>query len=116
MAKTKWGIVSNIEGLTAGITVNSLDFNENVTTAEALNEKGQVIDMVGYQKRKTVSISGTMQATASELAAAGSVITLDGKTWLITDVSKTESNSDFVQVSISATRADNAEITVLEAE
>ena len=114
MAKTKFGIVTSIDGLTAGVTVSGLDFSETVQQAEARNEKGQIIDMVGFSKRKTVNISGTMQQTASTLASAGSTITLDGKSWLITDVSRTESNTDFVQVSISATTADNAEITVLD--
>ena len=114
MAKTKFGIVTSIDGLTAGITVNSLDFSETVETAEARNEKGQIIDMVGFSKRKTVNISGVMQQTASTLASAGSTVTLDGKTWLITDVSKTESSTDFVNCSISCTTADDAEITVID--
>ena len=115
MAKTKFGIVTSISGLSAGVTVNSLDFSETVETAEARNEKGQITDMVGFSNRKTVSISGVMQQTASELAKAGSTITLDGDTWLITDVSKTESNTDFVNVTVSATTADGAEITVINA-
>lgn len=114
MANTKFGIVTSIQGLTAGITVNGLDFSETVETAEARNEKGQIIDMVGFSNRKTVNINGVMQQTASQIAAAGSTISLDGKTWLISDVSKTESNTDFVQVSITATTADNAVITVID--
>lgn len=110
---TKFGIVTSIEGLSAGITVNGLDFSETVQTAQARNETGQITDLTSFSKRKTVTISGVMQASSSGLAAAGSTITLDGGTWLITDVSRTESNTDYVQCSISATTADSATITVI---
>lgn len=111
---TKFGIITSISSLQAGITVNSMDFSETVQTAQARNETGQITDMVGFSNRKTVSITGVMTGETADLATAGSTITLGGKDWLITDVSRTESNTDFVNVTISATTADNAEIRVID--
>lgn len=114
MATTrKFGIISDISGLTAGVVVNSLDYSETVEVAEARDENGAIIDLVGFSNNKTVSISGVMQGEVANLAKAGNSITLDGKTWLITDVSRNETNTGFVQVSISARTADNAIITVI---
>lgn len=114
MATTrKFGIISDISGLTAGVVVNSMDFSETVEVAEARDENGAIIDLVGFSNNKTVSISGIMQGEVSALAKAGNSITLDGKTWLITDVSRNETNTGFCTVSISARTADNAIITVI---
>lgn len=114
MATTrKFGIISDISGLTAGVVVNSMDFSETVEVAEARDENGAIIDLVGFSNNKTVSISGVMQGEVATLAKAGNSITLDGKTWLITDVSRNETNTGFVQVTISARTADNAVITVI---
>ena len=35
----QFGIITNLEGLQAGIVVNSLTYNESCETAEARNEK-----------------------------------------------------------------------------
>lgn len=114
MATTrKFGIISDISGLTAGVVVNGLDYSETVEVAEARDENGAIIDLVGFSNNKTVSISGVMQGEVADLAKAGNSITLDSKTWLITDVSRNETNTGFVQVTISARTADNAIITVI---
>lgn len=114
MATTrKFGIITDISGLTAGVVVNSLDFSETVEVAEARNSTGEVTDLVGFSNQKSVSITGIMNAETSALAKAGSSITLDGKAWLITDVSRNETNTGFVSVTLSARTADNAEITVI---
>lgn len=49
-----------------------------------------------------------------ELVKAGNKITLDNKDYLIESVDKTESNTDFVQVSISARTADQATIHIID--
>ena len=114
MATTrKFGIISNISGMQGGIMVNSIDTQQQVETAEARNETGEIVDMVGFSKAKTVSLSGVMDTAKGSLATAGSTITIDSKTLLIQSVQKTENNTDFVQVSISAKGADNAIITVI---
>lgn len=110
---TKFGIITSIDQLQAGITVNSLDTQQTVQTAEARNETGAITDITAFSNRKTVSIQGVMTGNTADLATAGSIITLGGVDWLITDVSRAESNTDYVQVTISATTADDAEIRVI---
>lgn len=116
MATTRqFGIITSITGLQAGIMVNSLDFNEQVETAEARNEKGAITDIAGYSNSKTVSIQGVMDTAKGSVATAGSVLTLDGKQWLIDSVARRESNTGFVELTISARTADNAEIYIVDA-
>lgn len=109
MATTRqFGIVTDVSGITAGIMINSLDFGETVETAEARNELGQIVDIAAYSNSKTVSIQGLMDTAKGSVATAGSIITLDGKQWLIDNVQKRESNTGFVELTISARTADNA--------
>lgn len=110
---TKFGIITSIDQLQAGITVNSLDTQQTVQTAEARNETGAITDITAFSNRKTVSIQGVMTGNTADLATAGSIITLGGVDWLITNVIRAESNTDYVQVTISATTADDAEIRVI---
>lgn len=113
MATTrKFGIITDVSGITAGIMINSLDFSETVQTAEARDELGRITDIASYSNSKTVSIQGLMDTAKGSVATAGSIITLDGKQWLIDNVSKRESNTGFVELTISARTADNAQIYV----
>ena len=92
--------------------INSLDFNETVETAQARDELGRIVDIAAYSNAKTVSIQGLMDTAKGAVATAGSIITLDGKQWLIDSVAKRESNTGFVELTISARTADNAQIYV----
>lgn len=113
MATTrKFGIVTDVSGITAGIMINSLDFNQTVETAQARDELGRIVDIAAYSNAKTVSIQGLMDTAKGAVATAGSIITLDGKQWLIDSVAKRESNTGFVELTISARTADNAQIYV----
>lgn len=113
MATTrKFGIVTDVSGITAGIMINSLDFNETVETAQARDELGRIVDIAAYSNAKTVSIQGLMDTAKGSVATAGSIITLDGKQWLIDSVAKRESNTGFVELTIGARTADNAQIYV----
>jgi len=117
MATTrKFGIVTSLEGLTGGICVNSLSFSESAEIAEARDEKGKITDYAAYSNAKTVNITGVMDTAKGTLVTAGSKITLDGKDWIVDSVSKNESNSAFVEVSVSAKTADNAIITIITEE
>lgn len=113
MATTrKFGIITDVSGITAGIMINSLDFNETVDTSQARDELGRIVDIAAYSNSKTVSIQGLMDTAKGAVATAGSIITLDGKQWLIDSVAKRESNTGFVELTISARTADNAQIYV----
>ena len=72
---TKFGIITSIDQLQAGITVNSLDTDESVQTAEARNETGAITDITAFSNRKNVSIQGVMTGNTADLATAGSIIT-----------------------------------------
>ena len=110
---TKFGIITSTTGMSAGITVNGLSFQDTVQQAEARDEQGAITDITAYSRGQTVTVDGVLTAETSGLATAGSILTLGGSSWLITDVSRTQSNTDYVQVSISARTADNATIRVI---
>lgn len=117
MATTrKFGIITDVSGITGGIMINSLSFTENAETAEARNEKGQVTDYAAYSRNTTCNISGVLDESKGSLAKAGSKITFDGKDWIIDSVSKNESNSSFIEVSVSCKSADDAIITIIGEE
>lgn len=114
MATTrKFGIITDISGITGGIMVNSLDFSENCETVQARDQQGKVCDIAGVSNSKSVTITGLMDTAKGETAKAGSKITLDQKDWLIESVSRKESNNGWVELSISAKTADDAIITII---
>lgn len=100
-----FGVTSNVSGLSEGIIANSLTFNDTVETAEARNEKGEIIDIAAYSKGTTVDIQGVYTGTGVQ---AGKTITIGEDSFLVTSVSKTESNTAFQEASVSARRADQA--------
>ena len=112
----KFGIITDVSGVTGGIVINSLSFTDTAEIAQCRDDKGKIIDYAAYSNSKTVSITGVMDTSKGTLATAGSKITLDGKDWIIDSVSKNESNSAFVQVTVSAKTADDAIITIIGAE
>lgn len=84
MATTRqWGIITSLTGLTGGIMVNELTFNETAEIAEARNETGQIVDYAAFSNAKTVTVNGVMDTAKGTLATAGSKLTLGGKDWII---------------------------------
>jgi hypothetical protein len=113
----KFGIITSVEGLTAGVVVESLSYSESAETAEARNETGAVTDLASYSRSTTLSISGLLdESEGVTLAKAGNKLTLDGKEYLIESVDKNESNTDFVRVSLSCRTADNVTIHIINEE
>lgn len=100
-----FGVTSDVAGLAEGIIANSLTFNDTVETAEARNEKGEIIDIAAYSFGTTVDIQGVY---TGEGVKAGQTITIGDDDYLVTTVSKTESNTAFQESSVSARRADKA--------
>lgn len=114
MATTRqFGIVTSVTGLTGGICVNSMDFNQQVQTATATNETGQITDMAGYTRKTTLTAQGVLDTAKGTLATAGSILTIGGKNYLITTVQRQQSASDFVRVTLTCQTADNAEIYIV---
>lgn len=108
----KFGITSNVSGLAGGLIANSLSFNESVETAEARNEKGQVIDIAAFSKQETVDVNGVYVADGIE---PGVVVTIGDKDYLVTNSTKNENNTTFQEGSIQARRSDEAELWALSA-
>lgn len=109
----QFGIITSVEGLTAGIVVQSLSFAENVETVEARNTSGQCTDLASYSKSTTLSISGLVDTQQGTLITAGSKLTIGGKDYLVESVTKNESNTDFIRADISARTADSAVIHII---
>jgi hypothetical protein len=105
IAARKFGVTSNVEGLAAGLIANSLSFSKNVETAEARNEKGEIIDIAAYSKSEEVSVDGVFVGEGIE---PGTVVTIGSKQYLVSSSTKNESNTAFQEGSITARAADNA--------
>lgn len=100
-----FGVTSDVTGLATGLIANSLTFNKSVESAEARNEKGEIIDIAAYSKQETVDVNGVFVGTGVE---PGTVVTIGSKQYLVTNSTKTESNTAFQEGSIQARAADKA--------
>lgn len=104
-AARKFGVTSDVSGLSTGIIVNSLSFSKDAESAEARNEKGEIIDIAAFSTQETVDVQGVYVGTGVE---PGTVVTIGAKNYLVTNASHTESNTAFQEGSISCRTADNA--------
>jgi hypothetical protein len=100
-----FGVTSDVGDLSQGLIANSLSFTKNVETAEARNEKGEVIDIAAFSKSEEVSVNGLFVGSGIE---PGTTVTIGGKDYLVTSSTKNESNSTFQEGSITARAADSA--------
>lgn len=101
----EFGVTSDVEGLKTGLIANNLTFTKSTETADARNEKGQIIDRAAYSKSEELSIDGLFIGTGIE---PGTIVSVGGKDYLVTNSTKTEANTDFQQANISCSRADEA--------
>lgn len=107
----KFGIVSNGTSAT-GLVVQSCNKDENVEIAEARDEKGHVAELKAYSKGVTYSITGLVKDGETENAVeVGSTVTIDNLNLIVESVSRQETNTGFVQVSMTCRTADSATIT-----
>lgn len=106
-----FGVVTSAAGLTAGIAVNSMTITSASESAEARDATGKVTDIKAYSVNTTLSATGVMDSEAGTLVTAGSSITIDSVAYLIDNVSKSETNTGYVTVTISAKTADGTVIT-----
>lgn len=94
-----FGVTSTLSGLGTGIIVNSMSYNDSVQVAEARNEKGKLLDLAAYSFSNTTSIDGLY--TGGEGTAAGDVVTINGKDYLIESNTHNENNTEFQTSSLS---------------
>lgn len=101
----RFGITADVEGLSQGLIANSLSFSKDTESAEARNEKGEIIDIAAYSTSETVEVQGVYVGDGIE---PGTKVTIGEKEYLVTSSSKTESNTAFQEGSISCRTADKA--------
>lgn len=94
-----FGVTSDVDGLSAGCIVNSITHNFNSDTAQARDEKGKLIDLAAYGENEQISIEGLVTGDGVK---NGTAIEIDGKYYLVTSTSKTESNTAFQTQSVTA--------------
>ena len=102
----RFGVTSNVSGLAAGIVVNSISHSDNTETAEARDEKGRVIDIAVYGGGDEISVDGLV---VGDGVAAGSIVNIGGKNYIVTSTSKNESNTAFQTASFNARYAPSCE-------
>ena len=115
MASTrKFGVTSNLSGLQQGIVVNSINHSFNTESAEARDQAGRIIDIAVYGKSEQISIDG-LTTTDGNQVAAGDIISLGSKNYLVTAVSNNESNTAFETANVNARWSEDAELWPLSA-
>lgn len=100
----RFGVTSDVEGLKQGIIVNNISHSDSTETAEARNEKGQLIDLAVYGGGDEISVDGLV---VGDGVKAGTVVTIGGKNYLVTTTSKTESNTAFQTANFNARYAED---------
>ena len=106
----KFGIISNGASAT-GLVVQSCNKDENVEIAEARNEQGRVAELKAYSKGTTYSVTGLVKDGNEPDVMVGSTVTIDNLNLIVESVSKQETNTGFVQVTMTCRTADSATIT-----
>ena len=111
----QFGIISAPSGTITSMVVNGVTKSNSVETAQARDESGKVTDFQAYSKTITLTIRGLLDASAPSVDA-GSVIVISGSTCLVTSAEITESNTSFVEYSITATTSDGCVPVAYSAE
>ena len=96
----QFGIITTTTGI-SGIVVNSFSRNKTAEIAEARNEK--------------ISVTGLLDAESITIEP-GSKLTLGEKDYIIESVDQSETNTGYVEVTLSARTADSAQIEAYGSE
>lgn len=100
MSDRRFGITYNLSGLSQGIIVNSLSITNNAETAQARDERGQVIDIAVYNNEtKQIAIDGLYTGQG---VSNGSLIKVDDEYYLVTSTGNVETNNSFQTGSVNA--------------
>lgn len=101
----QFGIITVPAGTITAMVANSVSSSTSVETATARNESGKVINNQAYSKTTTLTVRGLLDA-ASPTVVAGSTIVISGGTFLVTSAELSESNTAFVEYSLTAVSID----------
>lgn len=89
--------------------LQSVNTTSSAEIAEARNAVGKVTDQHAYSKTNEVSAEALFNGET--LAEAGAELTVGGLAGLITNISKSESNTDFQRVSVTVQKKDAATLS-----
>ena len=95
----RFGVTTNISGLSHGIVVNNISFSDSLDSAEARDHNGNIIDIAVYGENEQVSIDGVYVGDGVE---AGTIIKVDDKNFLVTSTGRNEVNTAFQTASVNA--------------
>lgn len=95
----QFGVITTSAGVSS-IVIQSLQIGNSVETAQAMDENGNITDINGYGKKNSVTIKGLVDGSVT--AAAGDNITVGSDTYIITSFQKSESNTGYAEVDVTA--------------
>ena len=104
----KFGIITTVTGAES-IIIQSINKKTSVEIAEARDENGKVIDLKPYSKGQSVDIRALLDAD-SVSTEAGQTLTVDNVDYIIESTDQAETNTGWVEVSLSARTADSASV------
>lgn len=95
----RFGITSDLSGLSQGIIVNSIAKNNTTESAQARDQLGNVIDIAAFSDDKNVTIDGLY---VSQSLKPGTIINVNNQTYMVVSTGREESNTAFQTASINA--------------
>lgn len=94
--------LASYKGIVAGVRLQRVTYSETASTAEALDEDGDIEQTDVYGKKKTLQCEGNVTAENLETLTVGGTLTVNGEVFKIDNVSFTEANNAHKTASISA--------------
>ena len=104
----QFGIITTVTGASS-IIIQSLNKKSTVEIAEARDENGKIIDLKAYSKGESVDIKALLDST-TVTTEAGQTLTIGSKSYIIESTDQAETNTGWVEVSLTARTADSAAI------
>ena len=98
-SKLRFGVTSDLSGLSQGIIVNGIQKNNITESAQARDQLGNVIDIAAFSDDKNVTIDGLY---VSQSLKPGTIININNQNYMVTSTGREESNTAFQTASINA--------------
>lgn len=94
--------LAKYKGVVTGLSIQSVTYGETASTAEAMDEDGNIEQVDVYGKKKTIQIEGNVAADGDVTAlTVGGTLTVNGSNYTIDNVSIKEANNGHKTASIS---------------
>jgi len=99
-----FGVTTDLSGtIGAGIIANNYSKNQTVDVAEARAENGVLLDLAPYSQNTELTIDGLFVGEGVDI---GTCVVIDGLSGLVSNVTKTESNTAFQTASVTVRQGD----------